>query len=118
MSDKNSFEEIFEHAEAYATTKIEITKLNAIEKGSRLGGSLVAALFFLAVAVSVFGLLSISGAFALTQWLGNTALGFLVMGGLYAVIGLLFYINRKRWIHRPIANAIIKTVLNETSYDK
>lgn len=118
MAEKNSFEEIIENLEAFVTTKIEITKLQAIEKGSRLGGSLVAALFFLALAVSVFGLLSIAGAFALTQWLGNAALGFLAMGGVYAIIGLLFYINRKRWIQGPVANAIIKTVLNDTSYDK
>jgi hypothetical protein len=117
MSEKNILEELIDHAEAYASTKVRITKLQAVEKGSQLSGSLVATIFFILILISVFGLLSISGAFALSQWLGSHALGFLAMGGIYSVVGLLFFLNREKWIHRPVANAVIKTILTDTNHD-
>lgn len=113
MSDKHSIEELIDHAEAYATTKVRLTKLQVVEKGSRLSGSFASSLFFILIIVSVCGLLSIAGAFALSQWLGSNALGFLAMGGCYSLIGIIAYINREKWIRRPVANAIVKTVLND-----
>lgn len=106
----NSFEKwegLTDHVKEYINTRVELTKLQIAEKTSLIISQVIAvtivALFFLFVLV--FG--SIAGAWALSDWIGKPYAGFLIVAGIYLVLGIIVWIARGRLLRYPIMNAII-----------
>ncbi|MCA0958666.1 phage holin family protein [Muricauda ruestringensis] len=56
--------------------------------------------------------LSISAAFWLGSWTGNTATGFLIVGCFYVLIGIVLFILRKR-IEKPLLKRFSKFYFDE-----
>ncbi len=107
----NSFEKmegLTDHVKQYINTRVELTKLTIAEKTSQVISQLIAftivALFFLFVLI--FG--SIAGAWALSNWIGKPYAGFLIVAGIYLVLGIIVWAARGRLLRFPIMNAIIK----------
>lgn len=101
-------EGLTDHVKEYITTRIEVVKLEVAEKtslviGNVIAGVVVAVLFLFVVA---FG--SIAGAWALSDWIGKRYAGFLIIAGLYLLLGIIIWITRQRIIRLPVMNAIIK----------
>jgi len=46
-------------------------------------------------------------ALCLGDALGKTAYGFLLMGGVYILLGIVLYIFRKPWIQTQVSNFVI-----------
>jgi hypothetical protein len=44
-------------------------------------------------------------------WLGNSFYGFFIIGGFYAIIGLIFYARRGVWLKEPFSNMLIRKIL-------
>ncbi|RYY44208.1 MAG: hypothetical protein EOO06_18525 [Chitinophagaceae bacterium] len=40
--------------------------------------------------------------------LGETSYGFFIVGGFYALVGIIFHLLREKWVKDPISNIIIK----------
>ncbi|SDQ13832.1 hypothetical protein [Flagellimonas zhangzhouensis] len=103
-----AFEEINEqikHAEengkAYVNESLDFYRLKSFR--SMMQGITVAAKLFLvgtALCLAIL-FLSLAAIFKMGQELNSTALGFLIGGGFYLFIGLLFYVFRKR-IEKPL----------------
>lgn len=62
----------------------------------------------LAAMVLVFASLAASAQIAL--WTGSTVLGYGIVAAFYLLIGIVVWLNRKRWIANPIA-AFLTTLL-------
>jgi len=43
--------------------------------------------------------------------MGNISYGFFMVGGFYAIVGLLMYVFRKQWIKSPVSNLIIDKII-------
>jgi len=101
-------EGLTDHVKEYVNTRVELTKLRIAEKTSLIIGDLIAGgiviLFFLLVLM--FG--SIAGAWALSDWIGTRYSGFLIVAGIYLLLGIIVWIARGRFIRFPVMNAIIK----------
>jgi hypothetical protein len=107
-------QELVSKAGDLAETKVEIWKLKAAGKISETVSSLISvAAIVLLVSASVF-LLSVGAAYWIGQRLGSTAYGFLVIGGFYALAGLLIYVFRKSWIQKPVSNLVIGKIVKES----
>jgi len=107
----NSFEKwegLTDHVKEYINTRVELTKLHIAEKTSRVISQLIAItiviLFFLFVLV--FG--SIAGAWALSNWIGKPYAGFLIVAGIYLVLGIIVWVAKGPLLRYPIMNAIIR----------
>ena len=117
----NSFEKwegITDHVKDYINTRVELTKLHLAEKTSQVISQLIAitivALFFLFVLV--FG--SIAGAWALSNWIGKPYAGFLIVAGIYLVLGIIFWVARGSLLRYPIMNAIIRQLQKKDDGDE
>ena len=69
----------------------------------------VTALFLLIIAF----FLACASAFAIGEWLGSTALGFAIMGGVFVVALLILYKNCKSFIHKPILSKLSEIYFKE-----
>ena len=101
-------EGLTEHVREYVQTRIEQAKLEVAEKISLVIGTFIAAtvVIILLLFVLVFG--SIAGAWALSEWLGNPWIGFLIVAGFYLLLGIIIWFARGSIIRFPVMNAIIR----------
>jgi hypothetical protein len=106
---------LFERAEDYGKTTINLLKLNAIDKSADVISSLVSRLAV--IMIVVFSVLIVS--IGLSLWIGNllgeTFYGFFVIGGFYALIAILLQVFRNQWLKYPVSNSIIKQMLKPKS---
>lgn len=112
------WEGLTDHLKAYVNTRVELTKLQIAEKVSLIVSQLIAvaivALFFLLFLI--FG--SIAGAWALSNWIGKPYSGFLIVAGIYLVLGILVWLTRARLLRFPIMNAVIKQFQKKDNDDE
>jgi hypothetical protein len=45
------------------------------------------------------------------SWIGKSFYGFFIIGGVYAIIGLIFYAFRNQWLKEPFSNMLIRKIL-------
>jgi hypothetical protein len=106
-------EMLFEKAEEYSITTVELLKLQAIRKSADVVSSLVSkAVITISVALSIF-ILNIGVALWLGKLTGESYYGFFIVAGVYVLFALLFYIFRHAWIKTPIKNNFIAKMVNE-----
>ena len=110
-----NIDQLYQKAEKYSKTSFEILKLKTVDKTTDIISSLLVSLIMI-LFIALFTLfLNIGIAIWLGKILENTALGFLIISGLYLVIGLLVYFNRTKLLKIPIDNIIIKKLLKSDS---
>ncbi len=106
-------EVLFQRAEAYSKTMIELGKLHVIDKSADVASSLVsrlAVLFMIALSVIIINI-------GIALWIGhllqNSFYGFFIIGGFYALVAFLLHIFRNKWIKYPVSNSIISLLLKQ-----
>ena len=113
MEDKTSpVDTLFERAENFGKTSIELFKLKTIDKTSEIVSVLASKLIMIIIASLFFIILNIGIAIWLGEILGKSFYGFFVLSGFYALLAVVILIFRNRWIKRPIRNSIISQLIN------
>lgn len=103
---------LFERAEHYVKTSADLIKLKAIDKSADVIATLTARLAVIAFITLFFLVLNIGIALWLGEMLGKSYYGFFIVAGFYALIGILLYVFRNKWIKAPVRNSIITQALN------
>jgi phosphoglycerol transferase MdoB-like AlkP superfamily enzyme len=102
-----SIETLFEKAQDYSKTSLELLKLNAIAKSSDVTSTLMSRLIiFMVVALSVM-IINVGIALWISDLLGKVWYGFFIVGIFYALLSLILFFFRHQLIKNPIQNAII-----------
>jgi hypothetical protein len=111
MNTTDSIRTLIDQSRDYLETKIELTKLKTIDKSADVLSSVIVmvTMIFLGSLFIIF--ISIAAALMLGSWLGSAYYGFLIVGGFYALLLLLIYLQRDKWIKVPIANGLISKML-------
>ena len=104
-------ENLFEKAEEYGKTTLELIKLKAIDKSAEVLSSLVASLVIFMVIILLVVLSSLGLSLWIGEALGKTYYGFFAVSGFYAVIALLLYLFKSKWIKYPISDSIISQMM-------
>ena len=65
----------------------------------------ISTLIILGITIASFGL-----AYLIGSEMGHLSYGFFIVGGFYAVAGLLVYLFRKKWIKNPVSNLVINKI--------
>ena len=110
-SSLSTVETLFERAEAWSKTTIELSRLKALETTSNVATSLVSRLTVIIV-LSLFALvLTVGIALFLGELLGKTYWGFFIVAAVYLIAGIVFYFFLHKWIRKPLGDLIIKQAL-------
>lgn len=102
---------LFERAEDYGKTTLNLLKLNAIDKSADVVSSLVSRLAIIMTVVFSVLIISIGMSFWLGKLLGETAYGFFIVGGFFAILAVILNVFSHQWLKYPISNTIIKQML-------
>jgi hypothetical protein len=100
-------EALFEKAENYSKTSLELFKLMVIDKSADLVSSLVVQFAIFMVAAVFTLVINIGIAMWLGDLLGKMYYGFFAVAIFYAVVMALLFIFRHEWIKTPVSNSII-----------
>ena len=111
METVDSVKTLIKMSGDYLDTKIELTKLKSIDTSSEILSTLVYLLVKVLAIFLLLGFISIGLAVLIGNVLGEYYYGFLIVGGIYAIVFLVIYIQRKKWIKRPVANGLIIKML-------
>jgi hypothetical protein len=105
-------EMLFDKAEDYGKTTIELLKLQAVRKSADVISSLISkAVVTISVALSIL-ILNIGFALWLGKITGQYYYGFFIVGGAYALIALIFYFFRHQWVEAPLKNGFISKMMS------
>ena len=110
--------DIVSHVGEYLETRVELMKLRAIDKVSRLLAWLMAALILFFALTCMVLFLSLAAAHAIGDALGKPWLGYLIVAGVYALLGCFAWFGRERFFRRPLVNAIISQLDKDDNSDK
>jgi hypothetical protein len=102
---------LFEKAEQFIRTSIELLKLKALDKAADTISSIVSGLAMVIFLFFFIFILSIGLALYLGDILGKAYLGFFIVSGFYMVCGILVKVFGHTWLKMPVFNAIVKKTL-------
>ena len=99
----------------YVNIRMELHQWLLVEKGSKFFSKLL--FFFLALTISgtVFFFISVALGFMLGESFDNLVLGFVMVAGIYLVLGLVIWAFKSRIIERPIISTMIELVFRNES---
>ena len=108
----NSFAALFEKAGNHLETRIDLLKLQAINKSSEVTSSILSVVVILVICFFGITILNIGLALWIGELMGKTYLGFFILGGFYVVIGIVVHLFRHSWLKEPVTSMFIKKMLN------
>lgn len=112
---------LIDKVKEYVSLRIELAKLSAIEKGSKLFANIVTDSIIGILLVLTFVFASFGLCFYLSEVIGNTYVGFFIVAGFYLLIGLIIYAIKDSIIEKRLANRMITKVFkdrNDSIYEK
>lgn len=112
LDPKQEAGELIDTVGDYVNTRLSIFKLKAIKSSSDILSSIVSYSILLVVGAICFLLLNIALGYYLGEVFGETYYGFLAVSGFYLLIILLLWALRKKLFKLPIANALIKKLMD------
>ena len=114
MKDKAVLIEVlFEKVESYTKTTLELYRLKAIDKITDVFATIASSLIIAVIIVLFFILFSIGLALYLGELLGKNYYGFFALGGFYALIALIFVMNRRAWLEIKLNDFLINQIFKE-----
>lgn len=119
MEESNTgIQGLAEAVKEYVNVRVDAMKLSAAEKTSLIisnlvAGAVVALVFLFAL---VFG--SMAGAMVLSGWIGKSWSGYLIVAGIYLLIGIITWTAKERIIRIPVMNNIIQQLFKHDMADE
>lgn len=113
MEQAKHFELLFDKAGEYLETRASLVKLKTIRKTSDVVSVIISKLIAVVITAAVILMLSIALAFFLGDILGKNYYGFLIVAGLFALVGLVYYFLKDKWVKVPVGDAIIKKMTSK-----
>lgn len=105
----------------YANIRKELAMLTIAEKTSTAAAGAAAGSILAIIGLFVFFFGSLTLGFYLSEVIGNTYSGFLIITVFYLIIALIVYFSQENMIKKPIENGVIKKIFkdrNAGTYEK
>ncbi len=110
-------ETLFEKAEAYAKTNLDLFKLKAIDKSADVVSTIVSKLVVIKVVLLIILLLSMGLSLWIGELIGEVYYGFFIVAGFYVLIALILHFKHGL-IKSFVNDSIILKMLNEKKDEK
>ena len=111
--EKVTIHTLLKNLRNYLETKVQLTKLTAIEKTSDLISHILAIVLIFSGSFLALALLSLGLASYLGDLMDNLYLGYFIVGGFYGIMLIVLMLTGKKWIREFIFNSVINKLLNE-----
>jgi hypothetical protein len=111
MNSLDSIKTLIDKSKDYLETKIELARLKTIDKSADVLSAVVVIVSMIFIGSLVIILMSIGLSLFLGKLLGAYHYGFFIMGGFYAIVLLVIFIQKDKWIKTPISNGLINKML-------
>ena len=111
--ETNSIESLLQKTGDFLETKVELLKLQAVDKVTGIGSSVASAIILILVISLMLFTLNIGIAVWIGQLLGEVYYGFFIVSGFYLLVALLMYLFRSQWLKKPFHDKLIKKMLNK-----
>lgn len=108
-----TIEMLFEKAEVYTRTTVELAKMNAIDKSADVLSSLLSRLTVIIVVAMFALLLNIGLSLWIGELLGKTYYGYFAVAGAYFILAIVINSFKDEWIKLPVSNFIIIKMLKK-----
>ena len=112
-NNTSTIEMLFEKAEDYTRTTIDLVKLNTVDKTADVLSSLLSRLTVSIVFVMFAFLVNIGLSLWIGELMGKVYYGFFIVSGVYFLLSIVLYINKDQWMKMPISNFIIAKMLKK-----
>ena len=112
---EKSLEDIFIDAQAYIDTRLEYTKLSILEKTSKIFADLITNVTVIVCFVLAFLFASFTLALYLAEVLGNYALGFACVAGIYLLFSIIVFLNKAKYIEKFLVNLFIRKYFDKVA---
>lgn len=109
--ETNSIEDLLQKTGDFLETRVELMKLQAVDKATGIGSSLVSSIILIIVVSLMLITLNIGIAVWLGNLLGEVYYGFFAVSGFYLLIAVLLYLFRHTWLMKPMQDILIKKML-------
>ena len=111
MDAKTKIEELSGNVKEYVNVQVKLINLKVVDKVSSVAANITFAIiiFLFAFLLLIFG--SIALGFYLASVTGSTSLGFLVLTGIYLIVGIILFSFREKLVINPIRNGLIRQML-------
>lgn len=113
MDEQAKMEETVDHIKEYINTRYELTTLKALDKTAQIFSGVLSKMLIIGIAVVSVLLFSLSLACYLNTILLSSYLGFVIVGSGYALISLILYTIRKKYIIKPFRNQLVKELFKK-----
>jgi len=110
-STLDSIKTLIDKSKDYLETRIELTKLKAVDTSADVLSSVIVLIAIVLTSFLCILFTSVGVAILIGKKLGSLQTGFFIVGGIYAIILLIIFLQRDRWIKKPIANGLINKML-------
>jgi uncharacterized membrane protein len=111
-------ESLFEKAETYAKTNLDLFRLKAIDKSADVISSIVAKLAIIIVVLLIVLLVNIGLALWIGELVGKSYYGFFIVAAFYVLVALILYYNSGVILKAPVNNSIILQMIKEKNDEK
>jgi hypothetical protein len=111
-NQSSTIETLIDRAKSYAETRLDLLKLKTIDKSSSLLSLIVSMFIVILIVFFAFIFLSIGLAILLGKCLGELYYGFFILAAIYLIAGLVLFSLRDKLLKTPIANSMIKKLLD------
>lgn len=112
---EKSLEELFLDARAYIDTRVEYTKLSAVEKGSKIFADLITNAAVIICFVLAFLFASFTLALYLSDVFGSYASGFGCVAGIYLLLSIIVYLTKDKFIEKFLVNMFIRKYFDKVA---
>ncbi|MFN5224496.1 MAG: phage holin family protein [Bacteroidota bacterium] len=112
---KKSATEAINDLKTYAENTVDLYKLQAVEKGSQMGASMIVYIIIGTFAGLSVIFLSLFAALWLNEKLNSPYFGFLCVAGAYLLITLILWTGRNGWLKNMFTDSIIQSIFNQES---
>ncbi|MFV8355890.1 hypothetical protein ACNQGB_06880 [Flavobacterium sp. XS1P32] len=110
----STIEMLFERAEDYTKTTIDLVKLTAVDKTADVLSSLISRLTVSIVFVLFAFLANIGLSLWVGELVGKVYHGFFIVSGIYLVLAIVLYSVKDKVLKMPISNFIIAKMLKKS----
>lgn len=111
-------DELRKELEDYLQVRLDLIKLHITGELSRFFSSIMTKMAILYLLFFVFMFFSLAAAFVLGQWLGSYSLGFAIMGAVFLLAAIIFWLLRKIIIERPVVQRFIELMFPKFDHDE
>jgi hypothetical protein len=111
-------EELADHVKEYLNNRIASVKLSTAEKSSGLLANIIARAIVALVFVFFIAFASVAVAYVFAKFTGELYWGFLMVAGIYLLLGLLVWVFREKILRMPIMNGMLQQLFKNDDDEK